>query len=204
MLVWQDQPSGGNYPYNKAKRDIFKPDNIYKTFYRESEKGRRNFIRDLSIAIDQLYNCPCISTWVPFNEGWGQFDSIRISKIIKKLDKTRFIDHASGWIDHGGPDFKSIHIYKRPINFKSDKLNRPIVLSEYGGYGLIIKNHIGNKGQFSYMLYNDINQLSQGIKNLIKNEVLPSIKKGLCTSVYTQLSDVEAEINGFLTYDKKF
>ena len=204
MLVWQDQPSGGKYPYNKAEPNLFVSDNNYEKFNRESEKGRDNFIRDLSITINQLYNFPCISAWVPFNEGWGQFDSIKIAKIIKRLDKTRFVDHASGWVDQKGPDFKSIHLYGKIKKFKSDDMQRPIVLSEYGGYGLFINNHTGNKAPFfSYGLYKDINQLSEAIKNLIINDLSPCLKNGLSASVYTQLSDIEAEINGFLTYDRK-
>ena len=203
MLVWQDQPSGGGYPFKRVKKEHFLLDNNYDNYTRSSKKGRENFIRDLLLTIDQLYNVPSISTWVPFNEGWGQFDSVKIAKMVKNLDKTRFVDHVSGFVDHGGPDFKSIHIYIKPIKFKPDKLNRPIVLSEFGGYGLIIHNHIGAINPFSYQMFYDKAQLSQKIENVLINEVLPNIKKGLCASVYTQVSDVEREINGILTYDRK-
>ena len=111
MLVWQDQPSGGSYPYPHISQNHFIKDNNYKKYKRNSKLGRKNFVRDLERTIDQLYNSPSISTWVPFNEGWGQFDSVKIAKKIKSLDKTRFVDHASGWVDHNGTDFKSIHIY---------------------------------------------------------------------------------------------
>ena len=160
-------------------------------------------MRDLERTIDQLYNTPSISTWVPFNEGWGQFDSVKIAKKIKSLDKTRFVDHASGWVDHNGTDFKSIHIYNYEIQFKPDELNRPIVLSEFGGFGHIIKNHVGCKRQFSYIMFDTKRELTNEIKNLFKNEIYPNIKKGLCASVYTQLSDIEQEVNGLLTYDRK-
>jgi hypothetical protein len=160
-------------------------------------------VRDLERTIDQLYNTPSISTWVPFNEGWGQFDSVKISQKIKSLDKTRFVDHASGWIDQNGIDFKSLHIYRRPILFDLDKLNRPIVLSEFGGFGRIIKNHVGCQRQFSYIMFDTEKELTKEIKNLLKYEIYPNIEKGLCASVYTQLSDIEEEVNGFLTYDRK-
>ena len=203
MLVWQDQPSGGNFPYNHADESTFIPDDDYEVYSRMNEKGRKNYIRDLNITIDQLYNFPCISTWVPFNEGWGQFDSVKIAELIKTIDKTRFVDHASGWVDHFGPDFKSLHIYFEPIKFEEDEIKRPIVLSEYGGYGLIIKDHVGSESLFSYAMFTNKSQLTQGIKNLIKKEVFPAKKKGLCASVYTQLSDVEEEINGLITFDRK-
>ena len=160
-------------------------------------------MRDLERTIDQLYNTPSISTWVPFNEGWGQFDSVKISQKIKSLDKTRFVDHASGWIDQNGIDFKSLHIYRRPILFDLDKLNRPIVLSEFGGFGRIIKNHVGCQRQFSYIMFDTEKELTKEIKNLLKYEIYPNIEKGLCASVYTQLSDIEEEVNGLLTYDRK-
>ena len=203
MIVWQDQPSGGDFPYNVIfQKDMIK-DNNYEAYNRKSEKGRKNFIRDLYSMIDQLYNAPCISTWVPFNEAWGQFDSLKIAKIIRDLDKTRFIDHASGWVDHGGPDFKSLHIYDEKIEIKPDKYNRCIVLSEFGGFGLIVKNHVGSERQFSYIMFDNNDDLTDAIKNLIKNQIFPIINKGLCATVYTQLSDIEQEVNGFLTYDRK-
>ena len=203
MLIWQDQPSGGNFPIKYFRSNLFIKDNNYQKFSRDNEKGRKNFVRDLERTIDQLYNTPSISTWVPFNEGWGQFDSVKISQKIKSLDKTRFVDHASGWIDQNGIDFKSLHIYRRPILFDLDKLNRPIVLSEFGGFGRIIKNHVGCQRQFSYIMFDTEKELTKEIKNLLKYEIYPNIEKGLCASVYTQLSDIEEEVNGLLTYDRK-
>ena len=203
MLVWQDQVSGGYFPYSNLKRKTFISDNNYDVYNRDNEIGRKNFMRDLYLVIDQLYNSPSICTWVIFNENWGQFDSVKIAKKVKDLDKTRYVDHASGWIDHKGPDFKSLHIYNSPIKFNPDKLNRPIVLSEYGGYGYIAKGHYNYKNKFYYYLFNNRIKLTLGIKNLIKNEIYPNLQKGLCASVYTQLSDVEEEVNGFLTYDRK-
>ena len=200
MLVWQDQPSGGPYKLQFENKSI--SDDNYSFFFRDSEIGRKNFIRDLSQTLNQLYNVPCIATWVPFNEGWGQFDSIKIANLVKDFDKTRFVDHTSGWVDQGGPDFKSMHIYYEAIEFSPDKHNRPIVLSEYGGYGCLIHNHTYSRNPFSYKNYIE-DEISDAINYLILNEVLPSIEKGLCASVYTQLSDIEGEINGLMTYDRK-
>ena len=203
MLVWQDQPSGGEFPYPVFDNMVFISDNNYDYFFRGSEIGRNNYIRDLNLTINQLYNAPCISTWVPFNEGWGQFDSVKIANIIKVLDKTRFVDHASGWVDQNGPDFKSIHIYNSEIKFDVDQLNRPIVLSEFGGLGCIIDKHIASKNNYSYSSYENEDKLTEAIKNLIVNEIYPNIEKGLSASIYTQLSDIEDENNGFFTYDRK-
>ena len=203
MLVWQDQPSGGSYPYNRADESFFYTDDDYELYNRTNLIGRLNFIRDLNRTLDNLYNSPCISTWVPFNEGWGQFDSVKIAKMVKSIDKTRFVDHVSGYVDHFGPDFRSLHIYFDTIKIEKDEMNRPIVLSEYGGYGLRIKGHLGSTEQFSYIMHKNKEELTKSIANLIKNEIYPNMIKGLCAAVYTQLSDVEQEINGFLTYDRK-
>ena len=203
MLVWQDQPSGGNYPYNHCDEGFYIPDDDYVIYNRSSSIGRQNFYRDIHRTLSHLYNSPCISTWVPFNEGWGQFDSVKIANLIKSLDKTRFVDHASGYVDHFGPDFKSLHIYFEKIHFDKDEINRPIVVSEYGGYGLRIKNHLGCSEYFSYIMFKDKKDLTMNIKNLLSDEIYPAMKRGLCAAVYTQLSDVEQEINGFLTYDRK-
>ena len=203
MLVWQDQPSGGSFPYNRADDSFYYPDDDYELYNRTNEIGRMNFLRDLNRTLDNLYNSPCISTWVPFNEGWGQFDSVKIAKMVKAIDKTRFVDHVSGYVDHFGPDFRSLHIYFDTIQIEKDEMNRPIVLSEYGGYGLKVKGHLGSTEQFSYIMHKDKEELTLSIANLIKNEIYPNLIKGLCAAVYTQLSDVEQEINGFLTYDRK-
>ena len=202
MLVWQDQPSGGEFPYNGYLQYIIASDSNYTIFSRDCDKGRTDFIRDLSHTIENLYNSPCIATWVPFNEGWGQFDSVAIAKFIKDLDNTRFVDHTSGWIDQGGPDFKSLHIYKETITFEPDKYKRPIVLSEYGGFGCLIKNHTGYKKAFSYKEFNT-SEISDAVNELILEEIFPNIEKGLCAAVYTQLSDIEEEINGLMTYNRK-
>ena len=198
-----DKELEGSYPYNKADESFYYTDDDYAVFNRTSGIGRQNFYRDIRRTLDNLYNSPCISTWVPFNEGWGQFDSVKIAKLVKELDKTRFVDHASGYVDHFGPDFRSLHIYFDTIKFDRDELNRPIVLSEYGGYGLRVKDHLGCTEYFSYIMYRNKEELTKKKKNLLIEEIYPNMKKGLCAAVYTQLSDVEQEINGFVTYDRK-
>ena len=156
--------------------------------------------------IDNLYNCTSICCWVPFNEGWGQFDAKEIALKVKELDSTRFVDHASGWHDQNGPDFKSVHRYIAPVTppFSFTRRGRPFVLSEYGGYSWNIKDHVWNaKRSFGYVMFSDSEALSKAYKFLHKTQIIPLIKRGLSATVYTQVSDVEFEVNGIYSYDRK-
>ena len=150
-----------------------------------------------------LYNVPSICCWVPFNEAWGQFDAKRIGEWTKKKDPTRFCDHASGWYDQKGPDFRSIHKYIMPVILpKYD--GRPIVVSEYGGYSHKIKGHVWNwEKSFGYQMYADKDKLTEAYRKLHEKQIIPNIKNGLSATVYTQVSDVEFEVNGMLTYDRE-
>ena len=160
------------------------------------------FIDGLKKTIRQLYNHPCICYWTIFNEGWGQFDSDEMYDLVKKLDKTRLVDSTSGWFKGKRSDVESLHIYFKQVKIKpSDK---PIVLSEFGGYSYKVQGHSANdKKTYGYKLYKTKEELMQGIKSLYEEQIVPNIKNGLCASVYTQLSDVEDETNGLLTYDRK-
>ena len=151
----------------------------------------------------QLYNTPCISTWVPFNEGWGQFDALKAVDFIKELDTTRHIDHASGFHDQQGGDFLSLHIYFGKIDFGQDKNNRVHALSEYGGYSYVEEGHCGSDHHFGYFHYKSKEELNKAFKDLMIDGVIPAIPKGLSATVYTQVSDVEDEVNGIMTYDRK-
>jgi len=155
--------------------------------------------------IGLLYNHPSIVIWVPFNEGWGQFDSLRITEKIRQLDQTRLIDHASGWFDQGGGNFHSRHIYFTKIKFTGRAQKKRIVaLSEYGGYALKVANHMYDPDKaFGYRLYDNQNSLEEGLYSLWKHQLQKAIAKGLNVIVYTQLSDVENEVNGLITYDRK-
>ena len=214
MLVWQDMPSGGTYqniwftlwlPF-LIKTQRFSDKN-YKRFSRKEIESRERFKIELKEMIDQLYNCPCICVWVPFNEGWGQFDSKEISEWLKEYDETRLVDHASGWHDQGCGDFLSLHIYYRKIKIpKKDRKGRAIILSEFGGYSYKADEHSFNLDEiYGYGGKEIINAdlLTDALENLYVNQVLPNVKKGLCACIYTQLSDVEDETNGLLTYDRK-
>ena len=216
MLVWQDMISGGKalnlfhagvLPNVQGVLNpvlyLSKKDNTYKTFNRDRIEWRQQFEEELFEMIDALYNYPSISCWVPFNEGWGQFDAKRIGDAIKAYDPSRFVDHASGWYDQKGCDFRSMHKYILPVILpKYD--GRPIVLSEYGGYSNKIQNHVWNwEKSFGYQMYKDKDSLTAAYKKLHEKQIIPQIKKGLSATVYTQVSDVEFEVNGMLSYDRE-
>lgn len=216
MLVWQDMISGGQnfntfyvgvlpnaYTILSPLVNLTKKDNAYKTFSRDKLEWRAQFEEELFEMIDSLYNYPSICCWVPFNEGWGQFDAKRIGDAVKAYDSTRFVDHASGWYDQKGCDFRSIHRYIFP--FVAPKYDgRPIVISEYGGYSQILDGHVWNKAKsFGYQMYTSKASLTNAYRKLHEHQIIPAIKKGLSATVYTQVSDVEFEVNGILTYDRE-
>ena len=216
MLVWQDMVSGGkalNLFHAGVLPNIHgvlnplvymsKKDNAYKTFNRDRIEWRLQFEEELFEMIDALYNYTSICCWVPFNEGWGQFDAKRIGDAIKEKDPSRFVDHASGWYDQKGCDFRSIHKYILPfIMPKYD--GRPIVLSEFGGYSQKIRGHVWNwEKSFGYQMYANKVALTNAYKSLHEKQIIPNIKKGLSATVYTQVSDVEFEVNGILSYDRE-
>ena len=208
MLVWQDMPSGGGQ-YNLLTisapliTGIHLKDSQYRLFARTDAEGRASYTRELEEMIVQLQNCPCIVLWVPFNEGWGQFDAKEAVRQIRRLDPTRLIDHASGWHDQGVSDVKSLHVYFKPYRFKPDKKGRAVVLSEFGGYNLPVAGHTWNAKNFGYKGYQTPEALGEAVRTLYETQIVPARKAGLAADVYTQLSDVEDEVNGFVTYDRR-
>ncbi len=211
IIVWQDMVNGGtayNMPwvcYMPTALPILGrkvKDNLYHMFSRKSEEGRRLWEEECRGTIAHLYNVPCISTWVPFNEAWGQFDAARIAKEVKKQDPTRTVDHASGWFDQQEGDFNSVHNYFRPLKVEKDD-KRAFVISEYGGYACHIAGHSSVDRMFGYKKYDTTEELAKAFKELIQEQVYPLIEQGLSGAVYTQLSDIEEEVNGLVTYDRK-
>lgn len=210
MLVWQDMPSGGSqYKARTVSLPVFgigtmdDGEKNYARFARENEHGRKQYYTELNEMILQLYNCPCIALWVPFNEGWGQFDAAKARDYVAALDRTRTIDHASGWHDQGAGDVKSLHVYGKKYEYAADKLNRPVVLSEFGGFNLRITDHCHNKKDFGYKRMGDNAEFKRAFKELYSKEIAPAVAKGLSAAIYTQLSDVEDELNGLMTYDRE-
>ncbi len=208
MLVWQDMVNGGG-PYNKFTinlplfTDIHYKDNLYWLFGRSSLKEREHWIKDLKGMIDHLYNVPSIAMWVIFNEGWGQFDVDKAYELVKTMDSSRTILPCSGWHDQKIGELRSWHVYFRPYQFKKDKLDRCVVLSEFGGYQLPVQGHLVSEQPYGYKNIKDSSHMEKELTELYLNQIVPGMKQGLSASVFTQLSDVEREVNGLITYDRK-
>lgn len=219
MLVWQDMVSGGGA--YKARATMLDPalnmafgtkrfmkrdgEANYAYFSREDKAGRDEYYADSRRMIDALRNATCIAVWVPFNEGWGQFDSARALELYRALDGTRSVDHASGWHDQGIGDFNSFHIYFTPFLFPkfSEGDDRPIVLSEFGGYSLKVEGHMRDDRFFGYRKYRSEPRFRAALERLYLKRVKPAIKRGLAAATYTELSDVEDECNGLVTFDRR-
>ena len=222
MIVWQDMINGGG-EYNflaigtmPALAMIFNNKHIgkisdgkkhYRYFARRDPAGRDEYFDDSEKMIDLLYNVPSLALWTPFNEAWGQFESEQACKFYREKDPTRLIDHASGWVDHGAGDVNSFHIYFTPFLFPKYNKNdeRPIALTEFGGYSIQAKGHTYNKTKFfGYRKYYDQSKFDEAVRHLYENRLLPCIKnKGLSALIYTEVSDVEDECNGLLSYDRE-
>ena len=169
---------------------------------RAGEAGRRQFLRDMEDTVDLLYNCVCLGLWVPFNEGWGQFDSQTAVQVIQSVDKTRTIDPASGWHDQGFGDVRSLHVYFQKYKFQPDKLGRATLLSEFGGYIHRVEGHAMGGRSVGYKTCDAPLSLEYALQALYDEQIRPAIAQGLSAAVYTQLSDVEHELNGLVTYDR--
>lgn len=208
MLVWQDMPSGGGkYRFSTITlplvTGIHRRDNHYRAFARASSQGRGEYMDELEEMVGQLFNAPSVVLWVPFNEGWGQFDSTLVMERLRALDPTRPVDPASGWHDQGAGELRSLHVYFKPFRFRRDRRGRALALSEFGGYNLRVDGHCFNQKDYGYRRLPDAAALWRDFSRLYEREVLPAVPRGLCAAVYTQLSDVEDELNGLMTYDRR-
>ena len=156
----------------------------------------------MDATVRLLRNHPCVCLWTIFNEGWGQFCADDAYRRLKALDDTRFIDSTSGWFAQEESDVESLHIYFRKL--QTGRQNRPQFLSEFGGWSLKLPEHSYNLDQtYGYKKYTDRETFVRDLKSLYLDQVLPLIPQGLCAAVYTQVSDVEDETNGLLTFDRK-
>ncbi len=189
ILVWQDMPNAPGY-VGPGQPDI-----------RVSKAHDKNFKHELGEMIHTLYNHPSIVIWVPFNEGWGQYDSQGILDFTKKMDPTRLVILASGWQDRGIGDIYDIHNYPEPIMPQKDE-NRAIVLGEFGGLGFPVENHLWTKQNWGYKKFQDLEEMTLEYERFY-SRVWNLMENGLSASVYTQITDVETETNGLLTYDRK-
>lgn len=212
MLVWQDMVNGGGrYRHLVANLPATRPvrisDRRYSLFHRRDAAAREEFRSEVRRTVALLRSSPCVAAWVPFNEGWGQFDANDVAAEVKALDPTRPVNHVSGWIDQGGGDVKSFHSYLRPFRlparWRRRRERRAYALTEYGGYSLEVAGHDWSTREFGYRHFETAPELSDGFVALHRDQIEPAVADGLAATVYTQLSDVEDELNGLLTWDRE-
>ncbi len=203
MIVWQDMINNGDYKYVR--------DTVLPTvgFIRKNDKfihrdhdTREAFLYTMEGTVQTLKCHPCICLWTIFNEGWGQFESTKVYRTLKRMDTTRFIDATSGWFQGGESDLESRHIYFKPIpKLKSE---RPYIVSEFGGFTYSVEGHIFNPEKtYGYGACETREAYVEKLRAVYLNEALPAVEGGLCATIYTQVSDVEDEINGLITYDRE-
>ncbi len=208
MLVWQDFVSGGEKESMLTTAALpmlgkHLKDSDYKRFGRANAEGREIYWRDVDRTMDLLGNSVSLCCWVPFNEGWGQFDAAKTASYVKEKDPTRYVDHASGWHDQGAGDFQSSHVYFKPVKPKDDPHDRVMALTEFGGYSLAVDGHMASDKSFGYKKFENKLELQKALFDLYYRDVMCNIRIGLAAAVYTQVSDVEDEINGLFTYDRE-
>lgn len=206
VAVWQDMINGGGKysplrimlcPFFNLNID----DKNYKKIKR-NQASRKQYMIEAKEMMNQLFNVVSLCLWTPFNEAWGQFDAVNVYDELSKLDTTRHFDHASGWQDKGVGDVNSKHIYFRKAKPKNDG-KRVLALTEFGGYSFPVEGHVFSKRKFGYKMYKNGEKLFNDYKKLYETEVFPLIEKqGLGATVYTQLTDIEDEINGLYTFDR--
>lgn len=203
MLVMQDMVNNGSYSFIRdtalptigmQKRD--------DTKFRVSQEIKDVFEEHMLGTLKHLHNHPCIVAYTIFNEGWGQFESDRMYELAKKTDPTRLYDSTSGWFAQTKNDFDSYHVYFGEQKPQPDK--RPLFMSEFGGYSYEIPGHVyGKYNSYGYGACKGSDELTERIVARYEELICPIVKSGACGCVYTQVSDVEDEVNGFYTYDRK-
>ena len=201
MAVFQDMLNNGKYSFffDTALPTIgFKKKKIGKA----NQLQKKVFLDTAKQTIELLYNCPSVVYYTIFNEGWGQHDGTQIYNELKPLDKSRVWDTASGWFNDVESDVYSEHVYFKEINLANSQ-DKPIILSEFGGYSYkILENSFNLSKTYGYKNCTKENFMTE-MENLYLNQVLPQIKKGLSGAILTQVSDIEDETNGLITYDRK-
>ena len=203
MVVFQDMVNNGDYSFF---RDTALPTVGLKSFpdrlLHTNKHARKAFLKGMHETVKQLYNHPSICYWTIFNEGWGQFSGSEAYRLLKEEDDTRFIDTTSGWFHGAETDVTSLHVYFKPVRLKPSA--KPIVLSEFGGYSYKPEGHVFNEGNtYGYRFFKERDAFEEALVKLYTEEIIPLVARGLCASVYTQVSDVEDETNGLLSYDRQ-
>ena len=205
MIVFQDMVNNGKYSYfhDTVLTTLFLSSHTLpdKNLHRD-ELTRSMFLLGMEAAVKQLKNHPCICCWTIFNEGWGQFESDSVYEQLRELDDTRWIDSTSGWFRQKKSDVDSRHVYFRDVKLEGGE--KPLVLSEFGGYSYKIQGHSFNLDKtYGYGKFQKREEFVEAVTKLYMEQVVPCAEKGLCAAIYTQISDVEDETNGLRTYDRK-
>ena len=212
MLVWQDAVNGGDrhldpvvsWPGRRRGRWLRLDDDRHRLFGRTDPAGRAAFREEVRRTVELLRSATCVAAWVPFNEGWGQFDAAGIARDVRQLDPTRVVDHASGWHDQGAGDVLSVHVYRRAFRVPRRRAGdrRALALTEYGGHDLAVEGHTWGSRPFGYGHHDTERGLLASFTSLHR-ALAPAVGEGLAATVYTQLCDVEDEVNGLQTYDRE-
>ena len=197
LIVWQDMPNGGPSPQWQA-RNYFNGTEVIR-----SAASEANYRKEWKEIIDCLYSYPSIAVWVPFNEAWGQFKTPEIVAWTKEYDPSRLVNPASGGNHYTCGDILDLHHYPGPNMFLYDP-RRATVLGEYGGIGLVVEGNtwVNDKKNWGYVKFNTSDEVTNEYIKYGKH-LLELIRKGFSAAVYTQTTDVEGEINGLMTYDRK-
>ena len=204
MIVWQDMVNNSDYNF---ARDTGLPtigiQCMPDKWLHTNKAHREEFKKEAAATVAQLGSHPCVCYWTIFNEAWGQFDSDNVYEWFRTLDDTRFIDSTSGWFRRKKTDVDSRHVYFKEVKLQGDGV-KPLILSEFGGKTYRADGHVFNPDKvYGYGGCETLDALNEAVAGLYRKEIIPCIAKGLCASIYTQVSDVEDEINGLLTYDRK-
>ncbi|MFT3902201.1 MAG: glycoside hydrolase family 2 TIM barrel-domain containing protein [Niabella sp.] len=207
MLVWQDMPSGMAVETSGNEEKPFHLQHVPgggQDLYRDAESAAQ-FEWEFRRMIDQHYNSPSIITWVPLNEGWGQYATIRLANNVKALDSTRLVNAVSGWSLRPVGDIHDIHTYETAVRVPPLPTDRASVIGEFGGIGYPVENHLWNPNMrnWGYQTYHSADELLKNYKHKFDQIVEMKKNKGLSAAVYTQTTDVEGEVNGLMTYDRK-
>jgi hypothetical protein len=167
-----------------------------------NKRSRQIFKEHMLSTIERLYNFPSVLYYTIFNEGWGQFTADDMYDLAKDFDPTRIYDATSGWFWQKRSDVDSHHVYFKPIKIKKQK-DKPIAISEFGGYSLRVEGHLFGEDNYGYRLFDSMEKFEDAFIKLYDTEVRAAILSGASAFVYTQLSDIEDETNGVLTYDRQ-
>jgi beta-galactosidase/beta-glucuronidase len=214
ILVWQDIVNGGETVSTLEVTylpTVIPPVQTNRGWNaracgRLNPEGRREHIAEIKATLRHLYNVPSLAGWVIFNEGWGQFSTVKLTRMVRELDPSRPIDAASGWYDFGTGDYKSVHNYFRTLEVPEDEFYsefpRAAVISEYGGLAHPVPGHVRTDKIYGYQTITDPSELKARFAAL-QAEIRQLGDEGLSGAIYTQVCDIEEEINGLLTYDRR-